>query len=835
MQSLKKLFLNKFFILALLFLSLVGINSLSLTINKSARPEGIGFPAEQNQVQSPTGSGVLSARNQPPQIYIYGGSQGYSSGGMITLASTEEPAVMIGGYNLSGDVEVIMYEANESALLDYLTHDKDGKQTRKNPDVNKFKYVTTVKQPVNDSYQGSKIPLPFGETGIWYLKVKIGSVNVDTFAVRSNIGVLAKGGDDEFIFWGQNFKTKRSVTDGVIKILNLQDSRKELQTVSFNAEGIAKADLNTEADIALVSQNDDRAVIPINLKYLNTGYSYRQFQSEGRSTRYFIFTDRPLYKPGDTVNFKAVLRDDDDARYTIPGGSVLVKIYAGYDDKNPVLEKSYPISPDGAISGQYELPATTKVGYYTLSVDIPPQPNSSETISFDVEFFRKPEFFIDITTSDTELIAGDKNAFKISGTYFSGQPLLGQKVKYTVFAADFYEYQYLADQQYLSQALGNDYRYSYWYGNNKVTEGTAVLDSRGEAKIDIDTKMSFNQGKTQVFSVEAALDDGSQNPSFSRKNMLIYAGEYGIYRKDTSYGVKVNTPLQLPVTLIPHRNNGNVANIALTAKLHRVGWVSFQEPDQKYLSYRREEEDLPELSAKTDGQGNAAFSFTPSKTGSYTITVEGKDGRGNLISKIFYSYVSADDQPYYSETGEQEITVSTDKQKYLPEDTVRFNIFSQIPDRDIFLSLERGRVDRFEVIRLNGKSGAVDIPLVSTDIPNIFAKVSSFSANALDSNQTKISVSTDSKKLAVSITPDSKTYGPGETVTVNLSTTDVGGNPVSAELALWSVDKAIFELSDNKLGDIFKTFWDERYNSTQEAYSLKWRCINFDVREKKAY
>lgn len=806
-----------FLILLLLLLPLLTFAAINLTQKKTEQPQ----PTDSRE-------DVLGRNIQAPQIFISGGDQGYSSGGMIALASTDEPAVQIGGYNISGSAEVAMYEANEDALLDYLTHDKDGKQTKKNPDISKFRYVTTVNHNINtSSYEGSKVVLPLAETGIWYLKVKIGGTNADAYVLRSNVGVLTKEGDNEFIFWGQNFKTKRSVSDGVIKLMNLQEGRKEIQTVSFNAEGIAKANLLSEADIALMKQGDDRAVIPLNLKYLNTGYSYTQFQPKSRLTRYFIFTDRPLYKPGDTVNFKAVLRDDDDARYTIPDGDALVKI--GYSENNPVLEKSYPVSADGTISGQYQLPASAKVGYYSLSVTIPSEKAkttywgsdySSNSASFEVEFFKKPEFSIDVTAPKTELIAGDKALFKISGSYFSGQPLLAQKVKYTVYSGDFYEYQYLTDQQGLGLDLSDNYRYG-WYGSSKVTEGTATLNKNGEAEIDLDTKVNFNKGKTQVFSIEATIDDGSQTPSFSRKNMLVYAGEYGIYRKDSSYGTKVNTPQTIPVTLIPYRTNGNVSGINLTAKVHRTNWVSFQEPDKKYPSYRKEEEDLPNLTARTDREGNAVFTFTPAKIGSYVVTVEGKDGRANLVSKIFYSYVSVDDQPYYTEGGNNDITISTDKQKYLPSDTVHFNIFSQVPDRDVFLSLERGRVNRFQVVHLNGKTGSIDAPLVNTDIPNIYAEVSSFSSSALDSNQVNVIVSSDSKKLLVTVTPTSKTFGPGETATVNISTTGVGGTPVSADLALWAVDKAIFELSSNKLGDIFDTFWYERYNSTEEAHSLE--------------
>lgn len=827
----KELSSKIFFSILFFLVSLASAGSLFLNLSQTRKSNGIS----QTKKEQKENQEVLGRNIEAPQIFIYGGQAQYSSGGMISLASTDEPAIGISGYNISGRAEIDVFEANENALLDYLTHDKDGKQTKTNPDTGKFQFVTTIKQEINtSSYEGSRVILPLKEVGIWYLKVKIDSTSADAFVIRSNVGVYTEEGDNEYIFWGQHFKTKRSVIDGNIKLFDLQDGRQELQTVSFNAEGIARANLNANADIALIIQNQDRAIIPINLKYLNTGYSYRPFQPKGKAVRYFIFTDRPLYKPGDTVYFKAVLRDDDDARYTIPGGEASVKIYSGYyyegSNLQPAFERNYPISSDGTISGQYKLSADVKVGEYSLIVSVPGQSArsgffgsewSSNTIVFDVQFFRKPEYSIDIISPKTELIAGDKASFKISGTYFSGQPLLNQKVKYTVYSSDFYEYNYLADLQYFSQYISENYRYGWWYGPNKVTEGVAQLDANGEAEIDLNTKVSFNEGKSQIFSIEATIDDGSIDPAYARKNLLVFAGEYGIYRKDYFYGAKINTLLTLPIILVPYENTAKIGGINLTAKIHRENWISYQEENKKYPSYRKEDEDMSQITVRTDNQGNAALTFTPTKVGSYTITVEGNDQRGNLISKKFYSYVSAQDQPYYTADGNTDLTISTDKQKYQPEDMVRFDIFSAIPDRDVFLSLERGRVDRFHVVRLKGKNATLEVSLTNTDIPNIYAKVSGFSNFALDSTTINIPISSESKKVIVGITPNNKTFGPGEDVAINISTTDVGGNPVSADVALWAVDKAIFELSDNKLGDIFKTFWSERADTTQEAHSLQ--------------
>ena len=328
---------------------IIGLVGVNFSLDKFSEKDKTEVSKEQQQTQpqeSDNRQDVLGHNVQRPEIYISGGDQGYSTGGMIALASTDEPAVQIGGYNISGSAEVALYEANDDVLLDYLTHDKDGKQTKKKPDESKIRYITTVKQDINTGKNdGPKVTLPLGDKGIWYLKIKLGSTNADAFIVRSNIGTIAKEGDNEYIFWGQNFKTKRSINEGVAILYNLQDGRKELERSSFNSEGIAKARLTEEADIALVAQNDDRAVIPVNLKYLNTSYSYRTFKEKVKQTRYFIFTDRPLYKPGDIVYFKAILRDDDDARYTIPNGEALVNIYNGYyyegSNLQPDFERSY--------------------------------------------------------------------------------------------------------------------------------------------------------------------------------------------------------------------------------------------------------------------------------------------------------------------------------------------------------------------------------------------------------------------------------------------------------------------------------------------------------------
>jgi uncharacterized protein YfaS (alpha-2-macroglobulin family) len=823
------------FELALLSFPIIAFATLLPNLLSSTRKQS------NNEAISQTTVLGSYAYYQTPQIYISAGENAYSSGGLISLASTDEPAVFINGYKITEDASIEMYKANEDAVLAYLTHDDKGKQLKAEPDISKFTFVTQVKTAV-DTAQGTKVILPLENSGVWYLKVTVNGITSHAFVVRSESGTILKEGNNEFIFWGQYFKSKKSVSDGTITTYNLQNGIKSLSTSSFNADGIAKNPLTDLADIAVVKRNGEIGIIPINLQYLNSYYGsdYKNFRTKPNLTRYFVFTDRPLYRPGDTVYFKAVLRDDDDARYTLPQGSVHASIRDGYSNEQnkPVFEKDYSVSSDGTINGEYKIPEKGHTGYYSLSVSRPGEStgssgyygyggdgtNSSEYADsgtqFEVDFFKKPEFFIDVTVPNTHLISGDEGRATISGQYFSGQPMANQTISYSIRTNDFYEYDYLAGRSYEESSFDNEYRYYNWYGDTKVADGTVTLDENGEMQIPFDTKIKKTNGRHQVYSISATLEDGSQTPSYASRNVLVSAGEYSIYRDDYSWGSEIDKPHTIPLTLVKNSNTAKISGIKLNAKIHRTDWIWYQEPDKKYPSYRKDEEDLQDMSVITNAEGKANLSFTPHKKGSYTITVTGQDTRGNGIQKIFYTWASTENDPYFSDQTTSSINITADKKEYEPGNTANLTISSEIPDRDVFLTFERGRVDRYEVVHMQGKTTHVSTTVGSTDMPNMYAVVTSFSNYSLDTKGENVIVSPLEKKLEVQIVPDRKTYGPGDTTNVTISTTDTKGNPVSADVALWAIDKAIFELSDNKLGNIFKTFWNQRFNSTLDAHSL---------------
>src|SRR4051812_6471783 len=118
---LKKIITGKYFITVSLLLVVSAVWA-----NFSPRSSLIDHKSEPEQKEQSQKSKQQVLGQRTPQLFIKGGNEGYGSGGMIALASTDEPAVSIGSYDVSGKVDVSLYEADERSLLEYLTHNKDG-------------------------------------------------------------------------------------------------------------------------------------------------------------------------------------------------------------------------------------------------------------------------------------------------------------------------------------------------------------------------------------------------------------------------------------------------------------------------------------------------------------------------------------------------------------------------------------------------------------------------------------------------------------------------------------------------------------------------------------
>ena len=765
--------------------------------------------------------------------------EGYRKSGLMAFSSKEQPVINLEGVNISGEFTVELYEASVNDLLDFLTYRTENErreQKTQKVETGEMRKIASEPFEVKSGLE-RQMTLPLKEAGIWLLRVSRGSVAENTFLLRSDLAGLVKEGAQENILWTQNFQTHKKVPGVEAVGYNLKDSREELFRVSSDQEGIARLPQNAFADVVILEKGSERALIPLNLKNLDYSYSNSRFGPSPQDSQSFIFTDRPIYQPGDSVRFKAFVREDNDAVYSLPQGSATVKIYHwDRGGEEVIFEKSYPLSANGSLDGEFQLPADLSSDDFTVRLTKEGQGeqgsgfygyySGGSSTNFRVEHYQKPEYSVEVSTQQASVTDGEEFSFEIIGEYFSGHPLAGRTATYTITARNTYDPSYYsALQSQLDREEGYYDYYGYgYYASKEVKSGQVVLDQQGRSRVTLPAQLVDLRGsENQIFTIKATLEDQSARPAFGSANLLVREGEFGIYKKDRTYWAQVGQENAFEVVLVTSEEASSkvVQGTTLTAEIRRYWW----ERDASGRRSERQEKTYGKVETTTNQSGEAAFNFDFNEPGDYEIVVSGQDSQGNVVQKEFNLWVRNQAGAYYGFGSDQkdksQVVIKAHRAEYQPGETAHFTISSTIPNRDVLVTWERGSVRDYQVVSLEGKVKEIAVPLESTDMPNIFVSANSFGFDKLDTSTEGVPVSPRGQKIKVEIVPGQEKYQPGETASIKVKTTDSNGQPIDAEVAVWAVDKAIFELADSKTRDIFKIFWHQRYNQTQEAHSLE--------------
>ncbi len=133
-----------------------------------------------------------------------------------------------------------------------------------------------------------------------------------------------------------------------------------------------------------------------------------------RALKALVYTDRPLYRPGDTVSFKGILRHlDGEGLHPYDGREALFEFGSA---GRVLIARTVPATDFGTASGSFELPRECPQGHYWARVN-----NGPEQYILKVEEFRKPEFEIAFS-HPPRVRAGESVDVEILVRSWSGEP-----------------------------------------------------------------------------------------------------------------------------------------------------------------------------------------------------------------------------------------------------------------------------------------------------------------------------------------------------------------------------------------------------------------------------
>lgn len=155
--------------------------------------------------------------------------------------------------------------------------------------------------------------------------------------------------------------------------------------------------------------------------YYNRHWSYRG--SANTEDQYALFTDRSIYRPGQTVYFKAIILDRHTTKPK-PKKRCTVTLFDA--NREEVSEQEIVTNEFGSISGSFILPKTGLPGSYYIEVD------EEERGYFSVEEYKRPTFDITFDKVDQTYAYNEEVTLKGLAKSFSGIALQEAEVSYTI-------------------------------------------------------------------------------------------------------------------------------------------------------------------------------------------------------------------------------------------------------------------------------------------------------------------------------------------------------------------------------------------------------------------
>ena len=622
-----------------------------------------------------------------------------------------------------------------------------------------------------------------------------------------------------------------------------------LQAAVADTNGIAHLDATTNAAwVAVQHENDFHAVElggnRIWLYRFNLPFTDPDEQKDTR--RVMLFSDRDLYRPGETMHLAAILRNWGSQGLTVPIGSTGTLQCVDARDKN-FFQTNVVFSALGSWSTQVPLPTGSR-GSYTATLQFGTNDPGRDDCryGFLVQDYKPSAFEIQLPFKK-EYAAGDPVQLPLSARYLFGKSLSHARVTWSLDASDT-DFQVEKFQGFSFRR--NDFDPESGPGQSSVSlTGRGTL-TNGSAFI-IAPPLSANPAAPQprAVSLLAEVTDVNQQTLSRRVEFVWHSSDFYLGLRQGADVLKAGAAPALEVVAVRADGKPWPDTVKAQLRLQRVDWQSIRvQGAGKTVRFRNEQvftnifekeisvEPVPAPEAsQAEAKGDQLADLPPLPAGEYAVEVTTQDAGGRPVTSSLNFQVTASAEAASAELGRNyrddvRLTLKPDHESYAPGDTAEILVEAPFSGTAL-VTVEREKILRSFVTRLEGNAPELRIPLEPGDVPNVFVSVTLVRGSDSSPHRNKepeyrvgnceLPVIDPRSRLGVKIVAASTNCLPGRPVEVAVQVSDASGAPVSgAEVILYAVDDGILGLTDYKLPDPHKFFYAARPLSVQSSVSL---------------
>ncbi|HEY3579866.1 MAG TPA: MG2 domain-containing protein, partial [Pyrinomonadaceae bacterium] len=722
-----------------------------------------------------------------------------------------------------------------------------------NPDQ-KVKDWRETLPALENNYDSRMIPLGKLDPGVYLIEGVNGGMRAYSLAIVTNLTMIEKTNrHGQVMVYIVDRKTGAPHEGVSVEVTNAKNT---LATGQTDKSGIFKTDVKLpdkpatppedanpeEAQrnpfLIMARERDNFVISDVDSFYFG-GYSGADDVLTGEDVTSYIYTDRPIYRPAQSVFFKGILR-----QWTANGYKLLdsktVKVTIEDPNNGKVFEKELPLSDRGTFSGQLDVGDEAALGSYTITASIG---EVSASGYFEVQEYKKPEFKVGVKAPKQFVAVGEKVRFTINANYFFGAPVTNADVHYYIYRQRYYHWWWNNDDSdEFDDAAGpsnegDDDEDSGYYGTDLVTEGDDALNANGQAFVEFEVPAPDEKEEWDYsYRLEAEVTDASRRSMQSAASFIGTRGQSIADAYPERYLYYQGDPARIRVKTADYA--GKPVSEKVTLKFIEETWERQSKWEEnngyKYevVDYILHERELATGEVNTDNEGNATYDYTVPSPGSiYVKTIVTENGK-EIVNRGG-SFWAPDKKGQWSDFSYENydaksIKLVPDKKSYEPGQTAHVLAMLPTDGAHLLVTTELSEVLSARQIDATGRSIVIDVPIEKKYAPNVYLDVSFVKNNDMYNQSQVLGVPARDKMLKLDIVPNKSEFKPRDVASYTIVARNDDGSPAAnTEVSLGIVDEAIYSITPETAGNIKREFYGRRYDEVQTSLAIQYTFTGY--------
>jgi uncharacterized protein YfaS (alpha-2-macroglobulin family) len=552
-----------------------------------------------------------------------------------------------------------------------------------------------------------------------------------------------------------------------------------------------------------------------------------------------VFTDRGVYKLGEQIHFKAIVRSNTPAGVRmLPEGTPM--FVAVRDSRDKIVdERTVKANAWSTAEWTFTVPLEGALGNYTVTAILeserPKAPAPSDesrhytrewkhTVSGDflVAAYRRPDFRVDVALTGVSPIAGEPLSGTITARYLFGAPMGKRPAQWTFTRTPLF-----GAPSSITETFSPDRWTFVGWASSEIPRGRSEMGSdaveltqAGQVALTLDT--DAKAGVPFSYTLEGDVEDVSRQHIANRASLVVHPAPWYVgIRKVPTF---TQQPDGLKTEVVAVGLDGKaVPGVTIDVKLTQVQWISVRRAEGNgFYGWETQRKEVPA------GEWRVTSAVEPVPVtaelpagGMFILEARADAGEGRYAVTRESFYALGRGYTAWERYDHNRIDLVAERRTYRPGDTARIMIQSPWEQATALVTTEREGIRTHRQFALTSTQQSIDVPIAEGDIPNVYVSVLLVKGRtkpleeaakeddpadpgkpAFRLGYVQLNVEDATKRLTVAVAANKEEYRPANSATVTLDVKDRQGRGTASEVTLWAVDYGVLSLTAYRTPDV---------------------------------